>query len=161
MKTRHSMKNKLLTLGLCLGLLLPACNKDSLDKVNPNGGTPASFYQSTIELTQGVNAVYAILQGINLAGREYFFTHDLRSDDVATGGGQLEAPRSQLLTGSQTADNPVMGSVWSGLYRTILRANAVIDNAPKTQNIAEDLRARLVGEAQFLRAWSYYNLVSL
>jgi len=161
MKTQSNMKNRLLTLGLCLALLLPACNKDTLNKVNPNGGTNEAFYQTALELTQGVNAIYAIAQGINLAGREYFFTHDLRSDDVATGGGQLEAPRSQLLTGSHNADNPVMGSVWSGFYRTILRANAVIDNAPNTKNIAEELRARLVGEAKFLRAWSYFNLVSL
>lgn len=155
------MKNRLLTLGLCLALLLPACNKDSLNKVNPNGGTPESFYQTPLELTQGTNAIYALIQGYNLIGREYYFTNDLRSDDVATGGGQLEAPRAQLLTGSQTADNPVMGSVWSGLYRAILRANAVITSAPNTKDISEDLRTRLVGEAEFLRAWSYYNLVSL
>jgi starch-binding outer membrane protein, SusD/RagB family len=155
--------NRYLTLGLSALLLLPACNKDALDKVNPNGGTPTSYYKNAIELTQGVNAIYAITKGFNLIGREYFFTHDLRSDDMATGGGQLEAPRAQLLTGSHTPDNAVMNSVWNGFYRVILRANAVIVNGPEIQPqyITEDLRKRLVGEAQFLRAWAYYNLVSL
>jgi starch-binding outer membrane protein, SusD/RagB family len=157
------MRHRYLTLGLSLVLLLPACNKDALDKVNPNGGTPDSYYANAIELTQGVNAIYALVQGTNLVGREYFFTHDLRSDDVATGGGQLEAPRAQLLTGSHTPANAVMNSVWNGFYRVILRANAVIANGPEVQPqyISEDLRKRLIGEAQFLRAWAYYNLVSL
>jgi len=141
--------------------LLPACNKDSLEKINPNGATLESFYKTPLELTQAVNSAYAVLQGINLGGREYFFTHDMRSDDVATGGGQLEAPRAQLLNGNQTPDNALINSVWNGFYVTILRANAVIENASKTEGITEDLRARLVGEAKFLRAWSYYNLVAL
>ncbi|MES2730920.1 MAG: RagB/SusD family nutrient uptake outer membrane protein [Bacteroidota bacterium] len=157
------MKNRLLALGVCLVLSLPACDKESLNKVNPNGGTPELFYTNTVELTQGVNAIYATLQGINLAGREYFFTLDLRSDEFATGGGGLEAPRAQLLTGAHTADNALVNSVWNGFYRTILRANAVIENAPKVDSkfITADMRARLDGEAKFLRAWSYYNLVSL
>jgi outer membrane protein OmpA-like peptidoglycan-associated protein len=155
------MKNRSLALALCVALLLPACDQDVLDKVNPNGGTPESYYKNADELTKGVNSIYAVLQGSNLAGREWYFLNDLRSDDVASGGGQLETPRNQILTGSHTASNPVMGSVWNGLYRTILRANTVTDNAPKAENIDEDLRSRLVGEAQFLRAWAYYNLVSL
>ncbi len=155
------MRNKGLTLTLCLALLLPACDQDALDKVNPNGGTPDSYYKTGDELTKGVNSIYAVLQSSNLAGREWYFLHDLRSDDVTTGGGQLETPRNQILTGSHTASNPVFGNVWNGLYRTILRANTVTDNAAKTEGIAESLRGRLVGESQFLRAWAYYNLVSL
>lgn len=155
------MKNRPLTLGLCLVLLLPACNKDSLNKVNPNGSKPDLFYSNAVELVQGVNGIYALIQGNNLVGREYFFTHDLRSDEFATGGGGLEAPRAQLLNGTMTPSNAVMNSVWNGFYRTVLRANAVIENAPKAQGVSDELRKRSIGEAQFLRAWAYYNLVSL
>jgi hypothetical protein len=52
----------------------------------------------------------------------------------------LETPRNQILTGSHTASNPVLGSVWNGLYRTILRANTVTDNAAKAENIDEGSR---------------------
>jgi hypothetical protein len=67
------MKNKYLALALCMALLLPACNQDVLDKVNPNGGTPESYYKTADELTKGVNSIYAVLQGSNLAGREWYF----------------------------------------------------------------------------------------
>ncbi|RYF47412.1 MAG: RagB/SusD family nutrient uptake outer membrane protein, partial [Cytophagaceae bacterium] len=92
-------------------------------------------------------------------GREWFFLHDLRSDDVATGGGQLEAPRSQILIGAQNPTNGIAFSVWNGLYRTIHRANVVIDNGTKvTDNTT--LAKRVVAEAKFLRALAYFDLVT-
>ena len=91
--------------------------------------------------------------------REWFFVHDLRSDDVATGGSQLEAPRNQILLGVVDPANPVMNAVWNSLYTVIHRANTVLDNAPFiTDNPA--LVKRSVGEALFLRGWAYYELAS-
>ncbi|MDJ1482329.1 RagB/SusD family nutrient uptake outer membrane protein [Cytophagaceae bacterium YF14B1] len=155
------MKNTLKKFGLVVIMLLGACSEDSLDKVNPNGGTPLSYYSNADELTKGVNAIYAMVQSPRLTGREWFFLHDLRSDDVASGGGQLEGARNQVLTGSLQTSNGVMTDVWKGYYRTINRANAVIVGSENTQNITDELKNRLLGEARFLRAWSYSELVAL
>ncbi len=155
------MKTKYLKIGLVFAILLSACSPNLLDKVNPNGGTPESYYSTADELTKGVNAVYAQIQGFSLTAREWFFVHDLRSDEMATGGGQLEVPRSQLLTGVQTPTNSVLNEVWNGFFRTIHRANSVIAGSVNTQNIDATLKARLVGEAKFLRAWAYSDLVLL
>jgi starch-binding outer membrane protein, SusD/RagB family len=141
-------------------LLLMACSESLLDKQNPNGGTPESFYADETQLTQGVNAVYAIAQGFGLVAREWFFVHDLRSDDMVTGGGQLEAPRNQILTGVHSPTNPVAESVWNGFYRTIHRANAVIKGSENTTGSAATIK-RIVGEAKFLRAWAYSDLAIL
>lgn len=55
--------------------------------------------------------------------------------------------------------NSVMGAVWDALYQLIHRANTVISNGPNvTDNTA--VRDRCVGEAKFLRAWAYFELVS-
>ncbi len=52
-----------------------------------------------------------------------------------------------------------MANVWNGCYQMINRANLILSKAPDvTDNTA--LRDRLVGEAQFLRAWAYFELVS-
>ena len=92
------MKNQLLSkTSLLTILLLMACSDTLLDKVNPNGGTPSSFYVNENQLTAGVNAIYASIQSYNLMGREWFFTNDLRGDEMMAGGGQLEAPRLALL----------------------------------------------------------------
>lgn len=156
------MKNKLFSKANLLGmLLLIGCQESVIDKSNPNGETPQTFYGNQSELTQGVNGAYAIAQGFNMAAREWWFVHDLRSDDMATGGGQLEVPRAQMLDGSYTYSNSVMQSVWDGLNRTVLRANAVIDGSVNTKNTPQDFISRVVAEAKFLRAWAYSDLVLL
>jgi starch-binding outer membrane protein, SusD/RagB family len=156
------MKKRLISKTSIMAIvLLMACSESLLDKQNPNGGTPESFYANELQLTQGINSVYAIIQGFGLAAREWFFIHDLRSDEMATGGGQLEVPRSQLLTGSHTPGNAVAQNVWEGLFRTILRANEVIDGSANTKDTPPATIKRIVGEAKFLRAWAYSDLVLL
>ncbi len=153
------MKSTYWTTGIvALGLLF-GCSTSSLDKVNPNQVITANYYKNSAELLKGVNSVYAVWQSANLTGREWFFLQDLRSDDVASGGGQLEAPRNQILIGAQNPGNGVAFSVWNGLYRVVHRANVVIDNGPAvTDN--PTLAKRIVGEAKFLRAMAYFDLTT-
>jgi len=142
-------------------ILLMACSESLLDKPSPNGDTSSSFYSNAAQLTQGVNSAYAILQSLNLASREWFFVHDMRSDDVATGGGQLEPARFQMLNGSYNSGNAVMLNVWQGYYGVILRANEVIDGSVNAKTVDPALVSRIVGEARFLRSWAYSDLLIL
>lgn len=136
-----------------------SCNKD-LNKSDPNNVSLDESFKTAADLQTAVNAAYSSVKSVSLVGREWFFLHDLRSDDVATGGSQLEAPRGQILNGSTQPSNPVMNSVWNALYTTIHRANTTISKGPGvTDNPA--LRDRIVGEAKFLRAWCYYDLVTM
>src|SRR5690606_15955497 len=89
------------------------------------------------------------------------FLHDLRSDEMASGGGHLETHRNQILIGSFDAGNDIVLQVWTGCYRLIHRANAVIQMAPEAEFTNEGLRGRFIGEAKFLRAWAYYQLYTL
>ena len=139
---------------------LASCDAN-LDKNNPNSLTVDSYYQSSEDLATAVNAVYAVLQDQTLVSREWFFVHDLRGDDMATGGGQLETPRAQLLNGAGDASNFVSNSVWKGCFGLIGRANAIIELAPKAKVTNAALTARTVAEAKFLRAWAYFEAVSL
>lgn len=147
--------SSLLVLGAVMG-----CNEQDLDKVNPNGVTFDTYFNNGDELTAGVNSIYALVQSNSLVSREWFFTHDLRSDEMASGGGQLETPRNQLLIGVHDPGNSLVNAIWRGWYRTIHRANVIINKAPKVENINETLRNRLLGEARFLRAWAYYEIAT-
>ncbi len=153
-------KHKLIT-GICLVTFAVSCTPEKLNKTNPNQLTPENFYKNAGELTKAVNSIYAIIQSNNLVSREYFFLHDLRSDDCATGGGQLESPRNQLLIGAQAPDNAVGSEVWNGCFRTVFRSNTVIGLAPGAVDFNTPIVQRLVGEAKFLRAWAYMELVTL
>lgn len=139
-----------------------ACDEEKLNPVNPNQLSVGTFYRSGPQLIAGINSVYAGLQANNLYNREYFFLQDLLSDDCDTGGPQLEAPRAQVLNHVFDASNPLISANWRGWYRVIHRANLVLENAEKaTEDISEQLRNRVLGEARFLRALAYFELVSL
>lgn len=152
------MKKFLISLTVLFFGIVIGCNEDDLNKINPNGVTFDTYFNNADELTSGVNSIYALVHSNSLVSREWFFTHDLRGDEMATGGGQLETPRNQLLIGVHDPGNALIGSIWRGWYRTIHRANVIIDKAPTVENIDDNLRNRLIGEAQFLRAWAYYEL---
>jgi starch-binding outer membrane protein, SusD/RagB family len=136
-----------------------SCEKQ-LDKRNPNVLTVETYFQTAAQIQAGTNSIYSAMKGFNLVSREWFFVHDTRSDEVATGGSQLEVPRFQMLQGNTEPSNPLVSSVWNGLYVMIHRANVVIANAGNGKDNAA-LTARAVGEAQFLRAWAYNELVSM
>ncbi|HEX5025871.1 MAG TPA: RagB/SusD family nutrient uptake outer membrane protein [Agriterribacter sp.] len=151
--------NKRIIAVILVATSIMACN-DKLEVFDQNNPTPESYFKTAGELQNGVNAIYSTLRSANLVGREWFFTHDMRGGECASGGAQLEAPRAELLKEPSPApSNAVMSSVWTGCYQMINRANLVLAKAPDvTDNAA--LRDRLVGEAEFLRAWAYFELVS-
>ncbi|HEY0244926.1 MAG TPA: RagB/SusD family nutrient uptake outer membrane protein [Mucilaginibacter sp.] len=159
------MKNKnlciaILTAGLLVSTVM-SCKKDLL-KTNPNNLTVSSYFNTSDQIQLATNSVYVVLRSYDLMSREWFFVHDMRGDDMATGGGQLEAARAQILNGPPDPTNAVMGAVWTGLYTMIHRANTVIVNAPRVPSTDNPtLVARCVGEAKFLRAWAYFDLVTM
>ncbi len=144
---------------LTAGIIVIACNKQ-LDKTDPSHPTLETYFKNSAELLSGTNAIYSIFHAGALVGREWFFVHDLRSDDVASGGSQLEGPRAQILNGATSTDNTLVKDVWNGLYTIIHRANTVLDNAPDITDNTE-LRDRCAAEAKFFRAWAYFELVTM
>lgn len=152
----------LLTIAL-VSMLITSCNDSLLDTHTPNQIPTSDYYTTLDQVGTGVNAIYAVLQGNRLVGREYFFVHDLRSDEMKAGGGQLEVPRAQLLNGSHTYTNAVMTDVWKGLFTMVQRANAVITNGALLE-VSGDQQAlldRYIAEARFLRGFAYYTLGNL
>jgi len=152
---------KMLIIAIIVGAAtIVACNK-KLNTTDQNNPTTDSYFKTAVELQNGVDAVYSSLRAGNLVGREWFFTHDMRGSETGAGGAQLEQPRAELLKQpAPSPSNAVMTSVWNGTYQMINRANLVISKAPDvTDNTA--LRDVTVGEAEFLRAWAYFELVTM
>jgi hypothetical protein len=150
---------KLVYAGILTLVIAIACDK-KLNVLDNNSPTQESYFKTAAELQNGVNAIYSNLRSGRLVGREWFFIHDMRGGETSSGGVQLEQPRAELLTQPKPSEvNAVMTDVWRGCYNMINRANLVLAKAPGvTDNTT--LRDRLVGEAKFLRAWAYFELVS-
>ena len=117
---------KVILIFIAVVSIVTSCNEDLLNTKNPNQITDDAFYTTLDQIGTSVTAIYAVLQGNRMVGREYFFIHDLRSDDNKAGGGQLEVPRAQLLNGSHSYTNAVMSDVFAGLFTMVHRANIVI-----------------------------------
>lgn len=151
--------NKILVGGGLLVSVVIAC-QDKLDVLDVNSPNTESYFKTAVELQNGVNAIYSTLRSGSMVAREYFFLHDMRGGEAASGGPQLEAPRAELLEQTNGApSNSVLGNVWNGCYQMINRANVVIAKAPDVNDDVA-LRDQLVGEAKLLRAWAYFELVS-
>lgn len=151
--------SKLVSAGLLIFLTVASCER-KLEVSDKNSPLQESYFKTAAELLSGVNSVYSSIRGGNLIGREWFFLHDMRGGETAAGGVQLEQPRAELLNQpSPNPSNTVMTDVYRGLNQMINKANMIITKAPDVKdNIS--LRDRVVGEAKFLRAWAYFDLVS-
>jgi len=156
---KKSNNNKLIIVFVLVLTSMISCEK-KLDVFDENNPTTESYFKTASELQNGVNSIYSTLRSANLIGREWFFAHDMRGGETSSGGAQLEQPRAELLSQPSPApSNSVMSSVWTGCYQMINRANMVLAAGPAITDNAT-LRDRLIGEAKFLRAWAYFELVS-
>lgn len=155
------MRNILITMSLAL-LLLASCDEKILDLKNPNQYDTGTFFTNENELLQSVNAIYAGLYFNGLWVRDYYFIFDLLGNDaqVATA---LEGELAEFAKFTYTPTHGKINDYWRSLYRIVLRANLCIDRseafiAAGTGDIA--LVKRFVGEAKFLRAYAYFELVN-
>lgn len=155
-------------IGLASAVLLgtAACEKNLLDQVNPNQPLDTTFWNSSDDALRASTACYAGLQGLGMYRRWLNFATDLRDDT-----GFSQSPWGELADFTrfvQTNYNfEVSNNIWRDHYRTIFRCNQVIAKVPGIATgtgpgqISTVLQKRIVAEARFLRALSYFNLVSL
>ena len=126
--------------------------KETPDFINPD-----TFYKSATELQLGVNGVY---DDLNSGFSGYFYDRYvfecLTGDQIGWEKGPL-----QYNLGNVSSADEYIEAYWQISYRSINRANAVIETADGLKDPSNDaLVKRLKAEAQFLRAFYYYGLVS-
>ncbi|MCI2082175.1 MAG: RagB/SusD family nutrient uptake outer membrane protein [Bacteroidales bacterium] len=127
-----------------------------LDQQLKGDYTSDNYYTSSSQAEMAVNAVYNSLYGNTL-----WIFGDVASDDAVKGGNAGdEADINDIDDFSALADNGCISTFWQSTYETIARANNVIANV-SGMDIDEKTRDRYIGEAKFLRAYSYFNLVNI
>jgi len=151
--------SKIVFAGIMTMIVMISC-EEKLNVLDTNSPTQESYFKTAVELEKGVNGVYSILRSTNLLGRSWHYFHSMRGGEVGAGGDQLEVENKELLNSPNAGPtNAQVNNIWTACYQMINRANLVIAKGPAvTDNAA--LRDRVIGEAKFLRAWAYYELVS-
>jgi hypothetical protein len=147
--------------GLSLVTVISSCSKDFINLPPVSNQTTSTFFKSANDFQQGVNAVYDGLQSLRSYGKSSYYLMEVRSDNTdILDRGALGGVASQIDLFTETTTNPFLTDVYAGSYVTISRANAVLDQVDAAA-IPDSSKKQFKGEALFLRAFVYFDLVRL
>lgn len=142
-------------------LVVNGCKKAFLE-VPPPGQTPeVLFWQNSDDATKAVNSMYANLRGWTEVSFAPIAVESLGSDDTETGSDPSDGsvPFMNMYNNfTVTSTQGQLADFWSGKYQQINLSNQVLDNIPGI-TMDENLKARYLAEAKFLRAYAYFRLV--
>lgn len=68
---------------------------------------------------------------------------------------------TQINNNSLEASNELLARLWSDLYNTVYKTNAMIEGLNEVNKITLGIRNRLEGEARFVRAFAFFYLTNL
>jgi hypothetical protein len=143
-----------------LMILMAGC-MEFLEESDKSNFTLDNYFTKPEHATSVVNAIYADLIPITLSG---FGGGAWMMVEFATGLADTELGQAynslfvrDLVNNS---DNAYGQTIWTSYYRGIANANLAVSKIPDiTMN--ETLKKRLIGQAKFMRAYYYFNLVRI
>lgn len=142
---------------VALGLLLSSSACDPLD-VEPQASLPAETALSNRTGAEaGLIGAYSALQSVNYMGLRYFVFADLTADNALHTG--TFPSFAQISQRSILTDNVELSNMWNAIYVGINRANNLIANVPSVDDPAFN-KESVLGQARFLRAYHYFNLIN-
>ncbi|HEY9489608.1 MAG TPA: RagB/SusD family nutrient uptake outer membrane protein [Chryseosolibacter sp.] len=154
------MKNKLYLLLAGLAIFLPSCD-DYLDLKPISVTTIENAYNTASDAEAALTGAY------DSFSQEYYvwdniIFNDVISDNYYAGGDNAEIYAIEDLNIDPT--NVRLWNNWSQIYNAILKANIVLQRVPGITDVKLDAggrRNQIMGEASFLRAYHYYQLVKM
>ncbi|BDD02315.1 RagB/SusD family nutrient uptake outer membrane protein [Persicobacter psychrovividus] len=142
-----------------IGLILVSCT-EALNQKPWGVALEDEFYKTQADAILAIDAAYTPLSWLQDAFDSNMASLDCSSDDVFKGGGHAgdQSALTEFSLFRITSSNTIIANRWKNAYQGIFRVNKVLDNIP---NIAmdEDLKSRILGEAHFLRAYFYFELM--
>ncbi len=149
------MKKGLLILS-AIFLLLGSCKK-FLTETPYSLLSTNNFYQTAGDASVALNGVFGTLTAQTYYGRTSWTVTELGGEDL-TVPSNSSSDRLTLGNYTATSSNGEVANWWTNIYTMLNRANDVIANVP---NIAMDTTSRndIVGNARFLRALGYFELI--
>lgn len=144
--------------GLLAALLLTGC-QDILQTEPPDSINTENFYVDEKDAVAAINGAYQPLQWPKLYNMRMWTTDIIAGNSVVGAGGGTDGVETKNLADFVAlSSNPGVLDLWRGPWPGILRANVVLQKVPEMK-IRDELKQRVLGEAHFLRALYYFNLV--
>src|SRR5690606_21073659 len=141
-------------------LILSACGNDFLTLTPRDRLTDENFFLTQTDAESALIGVYGQLQpnetfgvSIDAADIEWAMSGDLYEMDGS-------AARIEIHSLNLPASNTKIRDLYSQTYIGVSRANFTISRVAKMESLDEDVKAKIIGQAKFLRAIFYYRLVN-
>jgi len=149
---------RILSLVVAVGLLgLVGCDQ-TIDK-DPAQSIPAEdAFDTAQNVEAALNGLYSGLQSPGVYGGNQVMFNDLMAGNVSWDGSFAEYTNAVGFV--IQADNGFVLQLWEDHYDVINRANAIIENtSTDIEGLDQDDVDRIVGQAKYIRAQMYFNLV--
>jgi tetratricopeptide (TPR) repeat protein len=145
--------------GILALMLFASCN-DFLDLKPISESSSPNFYKNANDIKVALNGAYASLQSNNMYRSDYVTLMEVRSDNVVDNNpGGAAGIYYNIDKFMANGDNTVIRDVWKTTYKQIYRINEILDKITVVPD--PNLKTQYEGEARFLRALAYFNIVRL
>jgi tetratricopeptide (TPR) repeat protein len=107
---------------------------------------------------QAVRGIYNALASGDYYGTGFQSIAYLSGDNIQWTGSQSQI--QEFINHNVKAENSTISGAWAAIYRTINRANHVIEKVPAVDDplLTTALKNQLIGEAHFVRGLAYFDL---
>ncbi|MDR1524983.1 MAG: RagB/SusD family nutrient uptake outer membrane protein [Tannerella sp.] len=146
------MKTKIFSI-ILLGVLSVSC-ADMLEE-NPKSIAVETFYNTSAEVGAALNAIYPCFHWLDIMG--YYWALNESSSDMVNGRGSYAILSTYV--GLDITNISRIKGVWSATYRAIRNANICIQRIPEGKELTDAQKKTFIGEAYFMRAFCYLQLV--
>lgn len=156
MKSPYKLSNKFLLCGfMTIAMILGGGCKNNLVEVPYSFLGEENSFKTASDATVALDAVYDRLR--NIYNMTMINLADVNAEEL-TVQSNVGASILELDNNLYSPSNPSFDAFYTSCYLTIDRANRVIKNVPGITMDAT-ARAQVIGEAKFLRALIYFDLV--
>lgn len=149
---------KVLTIIIVSGLLISSCDKTLLNTSPDDRYIQSTFWKTQEAATAALSGAYEVLNHTGLYGGDATPLFEETATPNAYNYGNTSSWNS-IAEGLQSASTGgIITSRWGDSYSGIGRCNTFLANVDRVQDMSQDLKIRMKGEAHFLRALYYFNL---
>ena len=142
---------------LIFPFLFASCGSDFIDLLPHSTVSTDILYQTDKDFQDAVIGGYSVLQTVY---QSMYVYADMRGDDAQAGVIKTnDQSDSDLLITPSTNGN--INSTWQRFYSIIYRVNMVLEKIESADPSVVTNKNQHIGEARFLRALSYFNLVRI
>lgn len=153
---------KLIYLFLVLAAVgISGCKKDFLNLQPTDTQNGVNFFKTTNQFQQAINGAYAPLQG--LYNDSFWAMAEMRSDNTSYEYDPYDRSgthKEEIDEFREINNSDIVESFFNSSYTDIGRCNVILGRLPAAKINADSAKI-ISGQASFLRAFNYFNLVRM